>query len=427
MAIFHSNKYLIAFALGMASASFRCAAAFSARPLPAVPDTLRVADCREMVPASFLLGKVDIANSPQLRQLAALINSTLSDSTLEMRYLRIGGMASPDGPEALNSRLAGERAEAVAGYLRRHTNLSASKIRTYNFGEAWSALRTAVNRRGYSFAPQVCALIDTVASADRREQELRLMDGGSVWRTLAAEVFPSLRCTAVEICRDSLALIYPVDEVQPQTVPSVDNMPDSVEVVVPEEPEPEPPLEPAEPKTRFFAAKTNALHLLLLAANAGFEVQVADRWSVDVPVWYSPYNMFSRRRKWRLLAVQPEARYWLGQSAGRGHFLGVHGHLAGFNVALKSTRRYQDPNHAAWGFGLGYGYACALGKKNRWFMDFNVGAGFVSYKYDEYKNFHNGPLLSSGSGTYWGVTRLGVSLSYRWYWETHKKQKGGRP
>lgn len=395
----------------------------------AAADTVRLTDCREMVPASFLLGKTNVNSNPQLDSLAALINRTLTDSTLALRYIRIGGMASPDGPEALNVRLSGERAEAVAQYLRTHTHLSPSNIRSHNFGEAWGAFRDRLNERGYDFNAEVFAIIDTIPNLDQRELALRKLHGGRVWQTLKSEVFPTLRCTMVEICRDSIAL-PPESEVLTPTLPEpADTVSHTIVAITPEahEPAPVPEPEPEPLRTRFIAIKTNALHLLMLSANAGIEVQVADRWSIDIPVWYSPYNMFSTQRKWRLLAVQPEGRRWLKQ-AGEGHFLGLHAHLVGFNVAFKETERYQDPNHAAWGFGLGYGFAKTFGKQNRWAVDFNIGAGFVDYKYDVYSNRKNGPILRSGSGTYWGITRLGVSLAYRWHWTAKQHtRKGGEP
>lgn len=176
----------------------------------------------------------------------------------------------------------------------------------------------------------------------------------------------------------------------------------------------------------FVAAKTNTLHLLALAFNFGAELQVARQWSVDLPIWYSPYNMFCSRRKWRLMAMQPEVRRWLDK-AGEGHFVGLHTHVIGFNLALNSTQRYQDPQHAAWGFGLGYGFAKTFGRDNRWAFEANVGLGFIAYKYDKYRNEPNGEYLGSGSGTYWGVTRLAFSMAYRWPWHPKKLKKGGQP
>lgn len=176
----------------------------------------------------------------------------------------------------------------------------------------------------------------------------------------------------------------------------------------------------------MIQVKANALWALAGTLNLGAEIQLDPSCSIDLPVWYSPYNMGSPRRKWRLLAMQPEVRWWWQGRAGEGHYAGAHLTVAGFNVAFKGTERYQDPNQPALGFGLGYGYSCRLDSKHRWWLDLNVGAGFICYRYDTFDNAANGRPVGHGKGTYWGVTRASVGIAYRWMWH-HRRQKGGEP
>ena len=65
--------------------------------------------------------------------------------------------------------------------------------------------------------------------------------------------------------------------------------------------------------------------------------------------------------------------------------------------------------------GLSYGYATHLDKAKRWSLEFNIGAGFAEYDYDVYRNWHNGPKFRSGNDFYWGITRAGVSIAYKFY------------
>lgn len=58
-----------------------------------------------------------------------------------------------------------------------------------------------------------------------------------------------------------------------------------------------------------IAVKTNLLFDAVLVANLGVEISPWTHWSLDIPVWYSPYNISSTRNI-RLLAVQPEIRWW---------------------------------------------------------------------------------------------------------------------
>ena len=167
--------------------------------------------------------------------------------------------------------------------------------------------------------------------------------------------------------------------------------------------------------------KTNVLFLAGLVANLGFEAELWERWSIDIPVWYSPYDITSKVR-FRFLATQPELRYWT-RKAGEGHFFGLHTHIIGFDVSVNDHGRYQDPDHAVWGMGLSWGYTTHLDKNKRWLLEFNLGAGFAEYDFDVYRNWKNGPKFRSGSDWYWGVTRAGLSVGYKWYKD--RKQKGG--
>lgn len=80
-------------------------------------------------------------------------------------------------------------------------------------------------------------------------------------------------------------------------------------------------------RIRCMAVKTNLLPWTVLGANIGLEVQAGEHFSFDVPFWYSPWDLSSTLR-FRLLAVQPELRYWCCE-AFEGHFLGLHAHVAG--------------------------------------------------------------------------------------------------
>ena len=159
-----------------------------------------------------------------------------------------------------------------------------------------------------------------------------------------------------------------------------------------------------------------------MCANLGVEIGLWRHWSLDVPVWYSPYDITDGWRI-RLLATQPEVRYWL-KDAGEGHYFGVHATVAGFNVSFGGDYRYQDPNHAAFGTGIGYGYAFHLDKSRRWSMEAQIGAGYIGYEYIKYHNTgRNGAEVSRGKGTYWGVTRAGFAVAYKFY--TDRKGRRG--
>ena len=237
-----------------------------------------------------------------------------------------------------------------------------------------------------------------------RKRRTRALDGGWTWHRAIHDVFGPLRNARVALVCRRVVYGEALEARELRAVPPAAGVKGGGV---------------ARPREWWHVAvKTNALGLAATVANAGVEVQLGRRWSLDVPVYYSPYDVGERRRA-RVLAVQPEARFWFcGGMAG--HFVGLHTHVAGFNVALNDEVRWQDPNHALWGMGVSYGYAWLLDARGRWGLEATVGAGFAEYTYDCYRNWRNGPRYDRRSDRYWGVTRAGASVSYRWRMERRK-------
>lgn len=166
--------------------------------------------------------------------------------------------------------------------------------------------------------------------------------------------------------------------------------------------------DPAEPRYRW-AVKTNVAYLAATVANIGVEYSFGERYSIDLPVIYSPYTV-ARDYRIRFLAVQPEFRCWL-KSPMKGHFFGVHLNIGAFNISVDDKNRYQSPD-GFYGVGLSYGYALPFAR--HWAAEFTVGAGYVYTKYDTYYNIPNGARFEKGTPyNYWGLTKAGVSLVYR--------------
>lgn len=158
-----------------------------------------------------------------------------------------------------------------------------------------------------------------------------------------------------------------------------------------------------------WAVKTNVAYLAATVANLGIEYGFGRHYSVDLPVIYSPYTV-SRTFRLCFLAVQPEFRYWLGTPM-KGHFFGAHLHIGAFNISVDKRTRYQSPD-GFYGVGIGYGYALPFAR--HWGAEFTVGAGYVHTKYDVYYNIPNGARYEKGVPyNYWGLTKVGVNLVYR--------------
>jgi hypothetical protein len=178
----------------------------------------------------------------------------------------------------------------------------------------------------------------------------------------------------------------------------------------------------------FFSGKTN-LALWGVDAIANIEAEILlpvvekHAFSINVPVIYSPYTVFGNW-KFRLLALQPEFRWWLSNEErwwlrkewpANTHFLGIHTHLAWFNVAVNSHDRFQGKKGQLplWGAGASYGYVLALPWWKGCGIEFTLGLGYARIAYEVYHNMANGAKYDSGVKHYWGVTRLGITLIYR--------------
>lgn len=158
----------------------------------------------------------------------------------------------------------------------------------------------------------------------------------------------------------------------------------------------------------YAAIKTNIAYYAGAVANLGVEAQLHPQFTLDMPVALSFWDM-ERDHGLRLVLFQPEARWWPA-GAGSGHFIGVHAHVAGFNVQWNDYR-YQSAGRPLYGAGISYGYSLRI--SDDWNFEFNIGAGYANLKYDRFYNVDNGAKTGSGIYDYWGITRLGLSLVYK--------------
>lgn len=168
------------------------------------------------------------------------------------------------------------------------------------------------------------------------------------------------------------------------------------------------------------AIKSNILYDLTATVNAGIEVGLAPRWSIDVSGNFNAWTMKNDRR-WKHYLVQPEVRYWLCDRF-MGHFLALHLHggqynfggiknsinFLGTNLSNLTTHRYQG-----WfaGAGIGYGYAFVLGR--HWNLELEAGIGYAYTVFDEFECAGCGRKVNTDlNHHYFGPTKLAVNFVY---------------
>jgi len=158
------------------------------------------------------------------------------------------------------------------------------------------------------------------------------------------------------------------------------------------------------------ALKSNALYWGAAVPNLEAEVALNNRFTLDVSVNYNPFSI-SETKKWKLLSVQPELRYWLCQDFA-GHFVGVHALAGEFNVGgvdLGDLKDHRIQGNAV-GAGISYGYHWILSP--RWGIEATLGLGYIHFKYDKYVCEHCGQKVGSYNKDYYGPTKVGLSLVY---------------
>jgi hypothetical protein len=164
------------------------------------------------------------------------------------------------------------------------------------------------------------------------------------------------------------------------------------------------------PVSPLVALKTNLLFDATATMNLGVEVRVSPKSTIDFSGSYNPWS-WKENRKWKSIVVQPEYRWWVGDPFS-GHFIGMHAQWAHYNFgnlpfADLETNRYQGDLYGA---GISYGYSWYIGK--RWALEATVGLGYNYMEYEKFDCVPCGNTQGWRTQDYFGITKLGLNLSF---------------
>ncbi|MCB6980485.1 DUF3575 domain-containing protein [Bacteroides uniformis] len=372
-------------------------------------------------------------NARHLDEIVSFFGRMEADSTVNIINVSFCGTASPEGSHQLNKRLAHERMEALETLVRSRISIPDSLITREDEYIPWEYLAEMIAQSDITHKGEIIAIINGKSEIvdypggrhiDSRIPALQKLDDGKAWRELLNRFFAPMRnaCAVFITFKKEAEPVAPTITI-PEVVEMADTVPepfpvavDAVVMASTETPTPE-------QWNRRLHLKTNALGLALAIANVAAEVDLARHWSFTLPVYYSAWDYFSHKVKFRTFALQPEARYW-PREENDGLFAGAHLGLAYYNFATGGDYRTQDHDREtpAWGGGLSVGYRLPLSRNSRWKMEFSVGAGVYPAKYDKFINGHNGLLAYTDRKTYVGLDQLNISIAYTF--NTFKK--GGK-
>lgn len=392
-------------------------------------------------------------NTISVSRLKNFFDKVKSSPSVSVKSVEIISFASMEGDVISNRRYVEGRNATAKMLVQSIGNVPDSLITCINGGMAWKDLRDSVARSDMPYKEEVLYILDNQPEetwrggtlVDSRNKHLMDLHSGQPYRYMSARFFPYFRYSKIRIIYSGDFDESVVEEDKGQSA-SPDGIvgenglyleilkdTDTEQEDVPDTLEKEPELEaelgvtvdgasaesdivcaPASEqviKSRFpdLGIKTNVALLVSGVSNAGVEVGISDHFSFDFPVIYSPYTI-KNNYKLRLLAFQPELRYWL-KGFSDGHFFGLTGNFAWFNVALDNDNRYQDTaNRPLMGVGISYGYSWRILPALS--LEFTVGAGYANIHYDVFYNVENGIRYTSGVKNYWGLTKAGISVVY---------------
>lgn len=431
----------------------------------------------------FQVNRFDIDSSfnENGRRMKAFAERIRPGGGMEQLHFIISASASPEGGERPNEVLALARAESLADWLMSVTGLGRESIDIAFAGVGWSELRDLVLESGMEYGEEVADIIDNVPVfifkgkeiVDSRRKRLMDLAMGNPYRFMLTHIFPQVRNARASVkcifLPDTTAVPHTAavsdSTAVEDTVPSPLLSEDSAESVVlalsadtlkqdtpgqsaadtlrqqthdeyaaeihgetagecPDESAGESSADTLSAVRCYVPqvkVKTNAVGLSMMMANAGVEIDVHPKLSVNIPIYYSGINYFTQTVKFRFLGFQPELRYWPGPK--RRLYAGFHLGVAYYNFAWGKEWRYQDKGGKTptWGGGLGVGYRLPLDKGERWNVEFTIGAGLYDLNYDRFYNVPNGALESSDRKLFIGLDNVAVSFSYSF----DMKKKGG--
>lgn len=333
------------------------------------------------------------------RQTLQLLKKRLQTFSKGKDTLYVNGYSGECENDSRNQRTAFHRCINLKGYLINYYGLRERDFKTVNTPHNHPDLGDIVVI-SYSSLPPLKQMEEEVSKSVPAEKEQK-----------TEEITPVVVEKETEPVREEQEIKEEVQQKEQQVVQAVE----PVQQEVKSEPEqPDQPMQTDESvsvsqtSSRYVAVKTNLAAWAGTILNLAADVQVSEHISVELPVLWCPWYV-SDKHAVKTFTIQPEGRYWLARP-GEGHFFGVHAHIGWFNVKWNRDR-YQDTSRPLLGAGISYGYLLPLGE--HWAGEFTLGAGYANMKYDTYYNIGNGARIDTRTKNYWGITRVGISVVYR--------------
>lgn len=356
------------------------------------------------------------SNSKRIADFIGHVSTAYADVAPKDLSLTIFTGASPEGPAELNRRLGEQRGIALRDLLMARMPGRVAHVTVVNQGARWGELYHKVEQSEEPWRDDVLRILehrpaDDSWNGDKREQQLRRLQGGRVWRELSAKYLPDLRSSGSAV---------------------VTRMPASAErdtIVIRDTvvylPVPYPEIYVDHQK--LWAVKTNLLLLGVVAPNVQIEIPLGDchRWSIEGEVFFPWWTWSHNAHAEQFLNVGAELRYWLGNRALQhtldGWHVGMGLGLGYYDFEWKRSEGWQGEYLNVY---CNIGYQHRFGRQKQWLFDGGIGLGYIPTKFRHYlgsstfpvgyEESHDDHLMWQDSG--WkhiiGATHVNVTLGY---------------
>ena len=253
-------------------------------------------------------------NAEHLQNIIDLYNSLSQDTALSIVEVSFCGSVSPDGSYQYNRKLAKARLLALEKTIRQKISIP-DNIITYNDNYiSWDNLKNQVTNSNLKYKDEILAILNEEATlvdyhlrgeqVDNRVVKLKRLDDGNVWRQLNKHYFNKMRNAYAVFITFKKEDLIPEPEVSVDTVVTPEPViVETVETVLDTPVVADPIIVDVEEWNRKLHVKTNALGWGMLISNIAAEIDLAQHWSVTLPVYYSALNYFTSSVKFRTLGI----------------------------------------------------------------------------------------------------------------------------
>lgn len=123
-----------------------------------------------------------IHNDELMDSIVSVIAEALQDTTIEIKLIKLVGMASFDGSLKGNICLAGSRGDALREFLQERFGFTNEMFRVYNGGESWAELRWFLDKEEFDGKDYVMKVMDEVEDYDQRERLIKQHNNGATYK-----------------------------------------------------------------------------------------------------------------------------------------------------------------------------------------------------------------------------------------------------